>query len=272
LGDDFRRALALRGLDWTHVSCVLSLVPVLVIVNSTVISWLNSAYQEVGLPDFRLPFEYLEERLKSIRELPTPLAAAVIVVCLGVGPGVWEEFFYRGFLGRGLIARWGVFGGVVLTSILFGAVHITPVWFIFAAAMGALLHVVYLWSRSLLAPVLLHAGNNSLFFLGYCFPANSLAATLTNPDSRPWPLVLTAFASLVALFWLYCNMRVQWILPSGSLWTPGYVTAEMPPNELQARPEQRRAGKWPLSIAAAAYLAFIGVFVWEVLSKTTARR
>ena len=42
---------------------------------------------------------------------------------IAVVPAFGEEFLFRGLLGRGLVARWGLIGGVGITSFLFAAVH-----------------------------------------------------------------------------------------------------------------------------------------------------
>jgi membrane protease YdiL (CAAX protease family) len=84
------------------------------------------------------------------------------VLLIGLGPGIGEELFCRGFLGRGLIGNHGVVLGVLLTSILFGIMHVEPQQVIYAPVMGVMLHFIYLTTRSLLMPMLLHTLNNSL--------------------------------------------------------------------------------------------------------------
>jgi uncharacterized protein len=266
IGRDSRRALALRALNWSHVGCLLVLVLPLVIVLLGISSCLTSAYEAAGLRESLLaPHSIYREFRESAGELTTPMAVVIIVVFGAVLPGVYEELYLRAFIGRGLVARWGVVGGVVLTSILFGALHVHPIQSVVTAIGGIALHAVYLWSRSLLAPIVLHAMKNSLLFLIALVPENSLPALLTENDRLPWPLILTALVSVAAVCWLYYSVRVRWVLPNGSAWTPGYVTAEAPPAELGARPECRRAGRWPLVVTVAAYFMFISVFVSEVL-------
>lgn len=85
-----------------------------------------------------------------------------VVLAVGVGPGVVEELWCRGYLGRGLLGRYGRAGGVFITSLLFGLLHPWPPSYVLTAgALGAVLHFTYLASRSLWVPILLHVLNNS---------------------------------------------------------------------------------------------------------------
>src|SRR5262249_38803569 len=89
-----------------------------------------------------------------------PWAFAVLVI--GLGPGVGEELWCRGFLGRGLVGRYGVVGGVLFTSFFFGLIHVDPCQGAMAGLVGLWLHFTYLPTRSLGVPILLHPGTNSL--------------------------------------------------------------------------------------------------------------
>jgi membrane protease YdiL (CAAX protease family) len=84
------------------------------------------------------------------------------VFAIGLGPGVVEELWCRGFLGRGLLGRYGTFAGIALSSAFFGVLHLwPPSYVITTAAMGACLHLAYLFSRSLWVPIAMHFMNNS---------------------------------------------------------------------------------------------------------------
>jgi uncharacterized protein len=78
---------------------------------------------------------------------------------IALASGLGEELLFRGWLMHEV--------GLWISSILFGLIHVPPnkswlYWPAFAAAMGVLLGWLYLWSGSLLYPVLLHAGINFL--------------------------------------------------------------------------------------------------------------
>src|SRR5262249_32646273 len=78
---------------------------------------------------------------------------------------VGEELCFRGFVGRGLVARYGPLRGVLITSLLFGLVHLEPVQASGAVILGLALHAVYLSTRSLWASIALHGFNNAMAFV-----------------------------------------------------------------------------------------------------------
>src|SRR5207248_2667396 len=78
-----------------------------------------------------------------------------------VGPALIEELFCRGFLGRGLVGRYGVLLGVLLTSVIFAVMHSDIPHMALAFVLGVYLHLAYLATRSLWVPVLLHFLTNA---------------------------------------------------------------------------------------------------------------
>jgi membrane protease YdiL (CAAX protease family) len=115
-------------------------------------------------------------------------------LAVGFGPGLVEEIWCRGFLGRGLTARYGLVLGVTMTSILFGLMHGSLTYAIPTAIMGAYLHFVYLTSRSIWASILLHTLNNSLAV--FATQSGKLEKLDAVPDELA-PMIYLASFSLV---------------------------------------------------------------------------
>jgi hypothetical protein len=112
-------------------------------------------------------------------------------------------------------------------------------------------------TRSILAPILIHALNNSLVFFSAIGHAGSLAAIAGNrlPPSLSWLMMATASAALGLLSVLLYQTRTRWMLPDDQEWSPGYPGAEMPPPSLRARPTSGRANKVVVFAAIVAYAA-----------------
>jgi hypothetical protein len=107
---------------------------------------------------------------------------------------VVEERWCRGFLGRGLSARYGLVLGVLTTSVLFSVMHVDPSQLLVIALMGAYLHFVYLASRSIWVPIILHASNNGLAIL------LALAAKPEEGETKVIPFVVHISALALMIF------------------------------------------------------------------------
>jgi hypothetical protein len=82
-----------------------------------------------------------------------------------------EEFFFRGYALAGLSRKGSANFALVLSSLLFSAVHLNPVGFVPFFFAGIVLGTLFLKTGSLTASVTAHAVNNlvvtTLTFLGY---------------------------------------------------------------------------------------------------------
>ena len=136
--------------------------------------------------------------------------------------------------------------------------------------LGVGWHVVYLCSKSIAAPVILHLVHNALVF----------SIVSGNPESFPFRgyalgeqgevvhiplfLVLAALLAVVALCVLFCQTRVQWRTAGGEIWSPGFLSAESSPSEVEATRESIRPSR------AAVVVAMLG-FVSGCCSRCFAR-
>ena len=183
IGPDWKRQIGVRRPHWLHVVLVLLLVPGFIIASDLIQTLFLTI---TGMK----PPPALKALNGVFGQFPWPLT----VLAVALGPGVVEEFWCRGFLGRGLCARNGVVVGVLLTSALFSAMHLDPAQLVVIATMGMYLHFVYLVTRSIWAPILLHAMNNGLaIFL-------ALAVKLGNEQGDvevPAIVHIAAFALMV---------------------------------------------------------------------------
>ncbi|MBN9517041.1 CPBP family intramembrane metalloprotease [bacterium] len=257
-GRDARRALAVRLPAGKHLVLVLLLLLPLLVVAGVVTAELTAAARAAGVPvGLTGPTAGLVD---SLRDYPGWRAAAVVVGFLGVAIGVGEEVLFRGVLGRGLVARWGLWRGIGLTTVLFGAFHIYPVQAAVAGLIGLVLHAAYLWTRSLSVPVVLHAGYNCLAVLGGLAGAGA-GADPAGDAGVPSGVAVTGVAAGAAVGWALYRTRTRWALPDGAVWSPGFPTAESPPAAAGARLVVGRAGVGAVALVAAAYLAFAAAVV-----------
>lgn len=148
--------LGVRWPGWAWVGAAAALVPVAVGV-SLGLGWLQAQWVDTAsLQQAGAPVE------KAVQALDAAGGIALQILCLAVLPALCEELLCRGTLlvgiGRSLGNRWGI----VLSAVLFALLHQSPLRLLPQAALGVVLAVLTLRSRSLLPAVVVHAGHNAL--------------------------------------------------------------------------------------------------------------
>jgi membrane protease YdiL (CAAX protease family) len=129
---------------------------------------------------------------------------SVAVLAIGIGPGIVEELWCRGLLGRGLVGRYGWGAGVALTSLFFGCLHLFPPPYVLTTAvMGAGLHFTYAVSRSLWVPIILHTLNNSIAALQAVgtVPSGGMEAALSEQPLAAGALALGLLLAAGTAMW-----------------------------------------------------------------------
>lgn len=247
VGKGWPRILALRWPNWSHLVLVLMGLPGLIVIGMGV----------DGLAKQVLPsFVDLEQMMGMFGKWPWPMGVLIV----GLGPGIGEELWFRGFLGRGLVGRHGFFGGIGLTSLLFGLIHLEPRQVIFAMVIGVLLHLSYLASRSFLVPVVLHAANNSLSILS----VNSPLLRNIEAEQIPWYVYGVAVLLVAAVSWAMFKSRTLLVDSSEGdayPWRPAFPGVEYPPlgTATQVLHQMADGRSWILAIASA--VLFAGVVI-----------
>jgi membrane protease YdiL (CAAX protease family)/tetratricopeptide (TPR) repeat protein len=268
LGRRARRALAWRRARPLHLALAVLLVPPSALLTEEIAiratHELDAMFEPAPQPRRTTQstppkqagayIKALDEEFEKLAQ--QPWLAVFIVGCLL--PGVGEEIFFRGLLGRGLVARYGVLPGVLFTSILFGAMHIDPVRVCYATVFGIVLHLIYLNAKSLLPAMLLHMSFNALSFtraklgLSGAFDLSGMDVT----RGLPTMLVAAALVAVAVLLYIAYRSRTWWSLADGAAWSPGYATAEMPPRVLHAAARWTSAGIGAGLVGLGSYVTF----------------
>ena len=122
-------------------------------------------------PNVETPFD------KLLDDPASRVAVAVFGITLGP---IVEELLFRGFLQPVLVSAIGVFPGILATSVLFGALHLTQNAFIWQSGVlimlvGFVLGTVRHLTGSTKASTIVHMAYNSLPFLALLISGNPLA-------------------------------------------------------------------------------------------------
>lgn len=234
LGPRTSHLLGIRSLEMSHVLMIAAVsIPISLMCGGfhqfTLSIW-NEFFAHLPGMSF---FDHLNVN-ESIKPLGRTAPLGLLFLVVAVAPAIGEEVIFRGIIGRGLVARHGILAGVIMTSVLFAAVHIHPAHVVALLPLAFFIHLVYLVTRSILAPMLLHLLNNSLAVV--LLKATATVPALEGASEPDMPAyVLLISAGIVGLVgWTLWKSRVDYRTEDGEVWNPGYPTVEMPPESVGA--------------------------------------
>ncbi len=249
VGRDWPRQIGLHRPPLLHVVLVILGLPAFIMASEGVARLLiglfgagDGANQEQMLKDLFLPFPWW-----------------FAVLSIGICPGLVEELWCRGFLGRGLVGRYGWPLGILLTSLMFGLLHMFPPWYVLVTAtMGIGLHLVYLASRSLWVPILLHTMNNSLSALG-AIGAISLERPERNASDAPALVVILGTGLLIFVGVAMATGRVRLVPadPSAPIWEPPFPGVAHPPPGANAVQQTSPVSRVAVAFALVSFAALL---------------
>jgi hypothetical protein len=132
--------------------------------------FLGDINSKMVLPEFLHALETwmksMEEQLAELtlyltdfQSIPELMAGILVI---GILAGIGEEMFFRGLIQPKMHLYTGsAHGGVWLTAFIFSAIHMQFFGFLPRMFLGALFGYLYLYSGSLIYPILAHIFNNS---------------------------------------------------------------------------------------------------------------
>ena len=144
------------------------------------------------------PPEFLREALKEVFSGEGDLISRIFLLVV-VAP-ITEELLFRGLILRGLLSRFSPTMAILLTGLLFGAVHVNPWQFISATCLGLIFGWLYVRTGKLLLAILAHALSNGIF-VAVSAMSFDVPGLTTEPEPghvvfQPWWLDLSGLAAL----------------------------------------------------------------------------
>jgi membrane protease YdiL (CAAX protease family) len=150
----------------------------------------------------------MDDMMAQLVRIETPFELFIMLIGVALIPAITEEFFFRGFLFTN-IERSGenmrTAMAVMVTSLAFGASHISPFNLPGLAFLGALFAWMMVTSRTIYIGMFGHFFNNALIVvILYIFHndkqlSQSLTGTTSIPPAQSLPILLV---SAGALYWL----------------------------------------------------------------------
>lgn len=217
VGPGWTLEVGLRRLPLVHLGLWLLALPAFMILSD-------------GLARVVYPLFGMEDYLHQAGQIGDVFAGfhpAFVLLAIGVGPGVVEELWCRGFLARGFVGRYGWARGVGLTSLFFGLLHLLPPYAVVTAVMGACLHFAYACSRSLWVPIAVHVANNGFAGLAAVgtIPVGGMDRAL---EANPLLVYTLAVVVLTGCGWAAWTARAIGSGERGVMVPPGGVIDRSP--------------------------------------------
>ncbi len=146
------------------------------------------------------PYEYLED-LEWLMN-----GGVWAVACSVVAAPIAEEVLFRGVFQGSLMKKYGAWGGIFITSVIFGLAHLIPQQMVAATVTGVILGYVYYRTGSLPAVIAIHAANNAFAHLMF-YLAGDINATMC--DVAGYDIIYFAIYALCALFVVLSVIRIK---------------------------------------------------------------
>ena len=119
-----------------------------------------------------------EKALININTFPKYIVSMIIIALL---PAIFEEVCFRGAI-QNILTRWfkGPWVAIIITSILFSAVHISYYGFLVRAVLGVFLGLIYYYSGSIWLSILFHFLYNGVQVTALYASSTSMATASKN--------------------------------------------------------------------------------------------
>lgn len=145
--------------------------------------YLAAAIGGIGLLSLLQPIEevlmklvpmprFLESTFETIGN-PNDFLGSILLAVL-VAPAV-EEILFRGLILQGFVRNYGTVHGLMLSSLLFGIVHLNPYQFVAGFILGLFIGLLFIKTGSILPGLLVHG-----FYNGALIGANSVLQATMN--------------------------------------------------------------------------------------------
>ena len=144
----------------------------------------------------------LEEQMTDMCREPWGMLA------IAVGAPLGEEVMFRwGIMGHMLRRNVSAPLAIVVSSVLFGLLHMNPAQVFFATAMGIMLGILYWRSGNLLWPFLLHFFNNSwaclqVWYMGDKIRDYSMVEAVGG-TTMAWVMIVVLLLICIVILWWY---------------------------------------------------------------------
>lgn len=171
--------------------------------------WLGDLNQRIPMPESLSKLEEdASKQMMAFLKMRKPYDIIVNVIVIALLPAIAEELCFRGVLQRIIIhITRNAWSGIIITAILFSALHLQFQGFFPRIVLGVMLGAFYWYSGSIWTCILAHFANNAVQVLVVSYMPKYIDK---NPDA---PLLYALVSGLAAgaILWYYQRQsEVTW--------------------------------------------------------------
>jgi membrane protease YdiL (CAAX protease family) len=191
------------GLKKAQLPNMYLLAVLCIIFAFPVVFWLGWINERIHLPEWMTRMEEMSaQQMEAILKVTGPGDLILNLVVVALLPAFCEEIFFRGAMQRVLIhVTRSPWMGIIITAILFSALHLQFQGFLPRLFMGIVMGILYWYSGSLWTCVTAHFFYNAIQVVAVAYAPN---LTDTNQELP----ILAGVASGIAVWailWYYCK-------------------------------------------------------------------
>ncbi len=191
----------------------VSLAFLLLIVSVPLVQYSYLLNKMVHLPKWMMDLEQdTSKMLEAIIKKDYWYESVLNVLLIGAVPAIGEEMMFRGILQQQLgrifknehVMVW-------LSAAIFSAIHMQFEGFLARMVLGALLGYLFVWTRNLWVPMIVHLLNNSLQII-YVYAANITPSEMDkmgSEDKMTWWMALMSLILVVGIGNLIKEKKVE---------------------------------------------------------------
>ncbi|WP_342573367.1 type II CAAX endopeptidase family protein [Solibacillus sp. FSL K6-1781] len=162
---------------------------------------------------------------------PSLLVYVLFFINICILAPIYEEMLFRGILLRRFTLRWSTQKSIIISSLIFGVIHLNPINVVFAFALGCVLGYAYLKTKNIVIPMLLHSFNNFLAYLQFVYTNQTTKLDLPTTEAAQQELLINvAFFFILAAFIIF--LLVKYYKNFRQLKNPAPIMEEQTDNEM----------------------------------------
>lgn len=159
-----KERLKIKLNDIIDTEKINSLFVTLILLFSVSYTFVSSELENIFTSIFRENISFSAEFIE-IAGKPGLYRFLIAIVFICVLPAIFEEIFFRGLIQNSLSKKYGDIKALVIASIMFALVHITPSAIFPIFLLSLMLGFVFIKTMNLIYPIILHFMNNLICVL-----------------------------------------------------------------------------------------------------------